>query len=154
MERKKWLWVQVVPKFQMSKVRSNDLQEVGLIHISATLELGANQVDLLASQLSQTHVADNPSPCFTYPFAIPHFCRGQFLRFVSSPVSAMMFLRLGPLVCESLKSEVCRNASDLSTQILCALCQPFVYANQCFCRNDLCVWWVELRGFHLRAEQF
>lgn len=67
---------------------------MGLIHISATLELGANQIDLVVSQLSQIHFADNPSPCFTYGFAIPHFCRGVYFRFMSSPVSAMMFLRL------------------------------------------------------------
>lgn len=36
--------------------------------------------------------------------------------FMSSPVSAMMFLRLGPLVCESLKSEVCRNDSAQLSQ--------------------------------------
>lgn len=89
---------------------------MGLIPISATLQMGANQADLVASQLPQTHVADNPSPCFTYRFAISHFCRGVSLMFMSSPVSAMMFLRLGPLVCESLKSEVCRNDSTQLSQ--------------------------------------
>lgn len=75
------------------------------------LELGANQTGLVVSQLSQSHVADNPSPCFTYGFVIPHFCMGVSLRFMSSPVSAVMFWRLGPLVCESLKSGVCSNDS-------------------------------------------
>lgn len=84
---------------------------MGLIHVSATLELGANRVDLVASQLSLTHVAGNPSPCFTYRFAIPHFCRGVSLGLMSSFVSATMFLRLGPLVCGPVNSEVSRNDS-------------------------------------------
>lgn len=86
------------------------------IHISATLELGANQIDLVVSQLSQTPVADNPSNCFTYGFAIPHFCSGNSLRFIFSPVTAMMFLRLGPSVSELPKSEVCRNDSAQLSQ--------------------------------------
>lgn len=51
-----------------------------------------------------------------------HTSAAVSLRFISSPVTAMLFLRLGPLVCESLKSKVCRN---YSTQ----LSQPRLYVH-------------------------